>query len=63
MTRPRADSLRGWVIWDGWEERPYIARAWPSEAAARTELATLLRGYPEQHLWRRVLTVREVGTR
>lgn len=52
--------VAGWVIWDSWVERAYIQRAWPTEAEARAELATLLRGYPERHIWRRVLTVREI---
>lgn len=62
-SRPRdraKQPVSGWAIWDDWSQRPYITRGWSTEAEARAELDALLRGYPERHLWRRVLTVREV---
>lgn len=61
--RPRdraKQPFSGWAIWDSWQERPYIARGWPTEAEAQSELESLLKPYPERHLWRRTLTVRKL---
>lgn len=48
-----------WLIWDNVEGVPHVYVAFPTEAAARAERASLLRPYPEGHEWRARLEVRQ----
>lgn len=56
----RERAVRGgpWLIVTAKTGRPYIARGWPTEAAAAAVLADLLKPYPAGHAWRRALAVR-----
>ena len=51
-------SVEGFVIVDLSTGRRYIDRVYGREREAAAELASLLRGYPEGHEWRRRLAVR-----
>ena len=48
------------VIYDNKAKEPYVFVAWPNKEIAGSEMWTLLKGFPDNHEWRKRLSIKPV---
>ncbi len=54
-----AEGSSRFAIYDLESGKPYVMVVYPDEASAQLDLRDLLKPYPEGHVWRRTLCVKE----